>query len=114
MNSTRIFGHHLVVRVNMISSTGMTLSKNIFSIVKVDLNKFMPLHEQAKKLIYEALDVDDSGSLSAEEISDVLIAWGIPQKESMLYMQKFDKDCNGVNDLDEFIQYFHLCGGMDI
>lgn len=81
------------------------LIKDVFTPIDFDPTKKLSSVEQAK-LIFEALDMNDSGTISMEEISDVLLSWGLPAHETAKLIKLYDKDGNKVFDLQEFTAHF--------
>ena len=42
------------------------------------------------QVVFQALDCDDSGSISVKELGDVLTSWALPEGEAAQYMKRMD------------------------
>lgn len=58
------------------------------------------------KLVFDALDVDNSGTLEIRELESLLVRWGLPASEVNAYLASFDTDGSGTIEFEEFFQHF--------
>ena len=56
--------------------------------------------------MFDQIDIDRSGYLEAFEIKMLLIEWGLPEREVLEYMRRFDTNRDGRFSREEFRQYF--------
>merc|ERR1711865_1983 len=55
-----------------------------------------------RKLEFQHLDTDGSGTVETSEIEDFLVSEGQPKEDAAMYMGEFDENGNGKVDNKEF------------
>eukprot|EP00026_Physarum_polycephalum_P006891 Phypoly_transcript_06944.p1 GENE.Phypoly_transcript_06944~~Phypoly_transcript_06944.p1 ORF type:complete len:161 (+),score=22.50 Phypoly_transcript_06944:801-1283(+) len=58
--------------------------------------------EDKAKLIFEMLDIDDSGSITLTELEMLLTQWGMPHNEALSYISGY----GGANNKIEFQEFY--------
>ncbi|EAY03320.1 EF hand family protein [Trichomonas vaginalis G3] len=66
--------------------------------------RFATIHDHTIKKLFEACDLDHSGTISVNEISSIFSKLGqrVSTGQAETYLRQFDKDKNGVLDVNEF------------
>lgn len=75
------------------------------STVKASSKDAKTARDQAR-LVFNALDGDDSGYLESHEISRLLVGWGCPTDEVVSYLSSFDANHDGRISFEEFFTKF--------
>ena len=70
-------------------------------LAKIDLDKIASESEQAK-VIFDAIDANENGSISFKELSWTLSTTGVPFSDAVLIMSKIDKDKSSSLNFEEF------------
>jgi len=71
----------------------------------VPMWKFMHKYHVAST-VFGVIDTDGSGSISIEEIGEVLLTWGAPPDDVKIVVKSFDADGSGTVDFPEFFRNF--------
>ena len=58
------------------------------------------------KIIFDAIDIDDSGFIEMQELVEVLTLWGMGHDEAVASIVKRDDDKDGKISFDEFTKHY--------
>ncbi len=62
--------------------------------------------EEKAKLVFNELDMDNSGHLDCVELELLLLEYGLPKNEAITYLKKYNSDGDGEISFDEFFTDF--------
>ncbi len=62
--------------------------------------------EEKARLVFNELDMDNSGHLDCIELELLLLEYGLPRNEAKTYLKKYDTDGDGEISFEEFLKDF--------
>lgn len=72
--------------------------------ITATMNKQILLSKDRLRVAFAAFDIDNNGSITAEELKSVLGRWGEDCRVWMQMIEEVDKNGDGVIDLKEFTE----------